>query len=1032
MEPIATFQGLATGINFRDVVSQIIEAESRPVLLMAQKRVQLDRRVAAWEEFRSRVSMLGTKADALASGARFDSYTASTTGAGDALSVSASSSAVPGSYAVDVLQLATHEKVGSGTYVDRTSALGLTGEFLIGGRAVSVTAEDSLNDVALAINLAKQGARGSNVSAAVVGSEQSGYRIVLTADRTGAAGVDLSDGSAGVLESLGFVDSTTSVKRLTSDGALSDGLSSSTADVATLLGLTAPPPTDTVMIGALAVAIDLSSDSLSDIATAINTAAAGAGSPISAQIVEDTAEDGSSVQRLDISGTTSFTDASGILETLGVVEAGRSAITQQVQGAAFTDGDGATVATGSTRLTDLWAGGASAGVQTGDTLTLSGTRGDGTTFTKTFTVGASSSYQDLVDALNDAGDGYGAGTRTATASIVDGRLAVTDDVSGYSQLSLSAVTNNEGGGSLDFGSFATVTAGRTREITAGRDAQLLVDGVFHTRSSNTVSDMLDGVTLTLSDVTDSTATVEISQDVDAIVGEISSFIRAFNSVSEFVVSQFTGAGADDANAKPPLSGENLLRSMRARMRDVLESTLPSTVSSFTRLAELGIEVNRNGTYDVDDGALREAVLSDPSGARRVFAEYGTSTGGSLRYLTGGSSAKGGSYDVNIATVATRAGVSSSGFGGTYVDDGTPDVMTLTEGTSGSIYEIELSNGMTLEDIVEALNAELSTATRRTLQAASPLHADALGTVADESTLLQDLHDAGGADLGVANGDVFTISGLGSDGTSFFREWSVTDISTQSLGDLRKEIAEALGTDVVVDVRNGVLTATAVSPGSESFALTVTSDNAGGGTFSFGSISATEEGRQASSVRAEAVGGELVLTHDEYGSEGSFTIAFAGGGTDGSASLGLAAGSYAGVDVEGTIGGVAGTGVGRLLTGAAGSDVDGIVVQYTGTAPGAAGSVTFSTGIASLMEAITDTLLDAGDGSIQGLIDRIDTQKGGIDSRIERFDARMDLRAANMIKRFTALEEAMAKAQNQLSWMQAQLGSLLPASSSNES
>jgi len=51
MEPVASFQGLASGIRFRDLVDQIIAAESRPVVLLEQKKVELDREVTAWTDF---------------------------------------------------------------------------------------------------------------------------------------------------------------------------------------------------------------------------------------------------------------------------------------------------------------------------------------------------------------------------------------------------------------------------------------------------------------------------------------------------------------------------------------------------------------------------------------------------------------------------------------------------------------------------------------------------------------------------------------------------------------------------------------------------------------------------------------------------------------------------------------------------------------------------------------------------------------------------------------------------------------------
>lgn len=1028
MEPIGTFQGLATGINFRDLVDQIIQAESRPVRLLEQRLSELDRKTTAWGDFESRVQTLSDRSADLSDGTLFDTFNTSVTGMASGedapLSASAGTSATPGTYSVKVLQTATHEKVASDTHADTSSALGLSGEFLVGGKAVSVTATDTLSDVAAAINQANTGTTPSGVSASVASAAGGGYRLILTADDTGAEGIALADGSAGVLRSLGFLDGTTSIKNATSDGAKSDSLLTGTTAVGTLLGLSSPPAAGAVTIGGFSVTIDLSADSLEDIASAINTAASGAGSAVTAQVASETDADGNTRKYLDISSTTSFTDTNGILETLGILESGRSAVQQVVQGAAFTDGDAVTVASGSTLLTDLWQGGASEAVSVGDTLTIAGTRGDGTTFTKTFTVGASSTYQDLVDALNSASDAFGSGSRTATASIDgSGRLVVTDDTGGDSRLALSIVANNEGGGTLDFGDFSTATTGRSREITAGVDAQLELDGVFLTSASNTVTDAVEGLTLTLTEASNTTVTVGVTRDVDAVVDGIESFIKAYNAAVEFVDSQFTGSGAQEGELKRPLSGDSVIRTMRGQLRAALEETISSVVTDVSGLSELGITLSREGTYDIDRGVLKAAVETDPGSVKRFFSVYGSGSTSTLEYVSSADATASGTYDIVVTTAPDVASATGVGFAGTYVDDATADTLTITDAGTGSVYQVSLTNGMTMTQIVDALNNEFQTATTRTLSGPDTLKADAVGTDAGTSTLLQDLHDDLGTNLGITDGDTFTISGTKDDGSSFLEEWVVTDVTTQTLGDLRTAIADAVGTDVNVAVVNGVLTATARAEGRKNFTLSVSSDNAGGGTFAMGAFDVTEAGRGKADITASDSGGQLALVHAEYGSAFGFDVSYTAGGADGTASLGLAAGSYRGVDIVGTIGGQSATGGGRILTGDADTGAEGLMVRYTGSGTGAVGSMTFSRGIASLMEVAAEVLLGTDGGSIQAVVDGIDTQEEGLNTRIDAMEERLDRRAAQLIERFTALEEAMAQAQQQMAWLQAQLGSM---------
>ena len=88
--------------------------------------------------------------------------------------------------------------------------------------------------------------------------------------------------------------------------------------------------------------------------------------------------------------------------------------------------------------------GQSLALGTGDTINIGGTRGDGSAVARTFTVGSSSTVQDLLNAINDSTSGFGATSRTATAALNGGQIAITDGTSGDSQLAMSlSVTRSQ-------------------------------------------------------------------------------------------------------------------------------------------------------------------------------------------------------------------------------------------------------------------------------------------------------------------------------------------------------------------------------------------------------------------------------------------------------------------------------------------------------------------------------------------------------------------------------------------------------------
>lgn len=1035
MDPIASFSGLASGIDWRKMVDQIIQVESRPISLYEGQIQDAEDEQSAWEAFQSKVGDLDSAVSGLADASAFAEFSTTVSGyssaTGAPVSASVDSTASAGAHQVKILQMATNEKLGSDVFSSRTEALGISGEFLVNGVAVQVDATDSVDDVVSAFNRANTGTGASGVTASVLTTGAEEYHIVLTSDDSGARGIDVADGSGGALLSLGFLDGSTEVKNTTSDGARSDGFVSSTGTLGTLLSLQDAPSPAAVTLAAgstneFTATLDLSTMSLSDVADEINTAAAAAGSSVTASVVTETDDAGTTSYRLDIDGTTSFTDANGILETLGILEGGRSDVTEVLQsGSAFTDGDGSTTATGSTVLTDLWLEGAATGVTAGDTFSLSGTRGDGSTFTKTYTVGVGDTLQDLVDALNSSIDGFGAGDRSASAAVAgDGSLTVTDGTAGGSQLALSIVANNEGGGTLDFGDFSVSQAGRAREIVAGLDAQLEVDGTFLTRSSNSVSDVVAGVTLKALAVSDTAVTVDVDRNVQAISGAIQELADTYNALSEWVSDQFSGAGAEEGVENKPLSGNSVLRQMRSNLSSAMRSQLTAAVGGdLTRLADVGIEIDRDGLFQVDSETLNNALATDMDSVIRLFGDFGTGSVNALDYVQASDETTPGTYDVEITQAAAQAAVTGSGFGGTYADDGTPDTLTVRDLGTSSNYSVALSDGMSLSEIVEALNSEFNSPEVHQVQASETMYSDAVGTEATDSTLLQDLYAADGSSFGVADGDVITLSGTRADGSSFLEELSVTDVTTQTLGDLRAAVESAVGSSEAVTWEEGNLTVTAQSTGRSALSLSISSNNAGGGSLSFGAVDTVTEGRSTVDITASDEGGELRLAHDDYGSSAGFEISYAAGGADGTASLGLTAGTHTGTDVAGTIGGRAATGSGRLLTGDEETDVEGLMIRYEGADTGSVGNITFSRGIASAVSVQTDLLMGSEAGSIEDVIEGMDPMVERLNDRIDALEDRLDRRREFLIRKFSAMEEAMSQAQQQSQWLSAQFSAL---------
>ena len=613
--------GLVSGVQWQDLVEQMAAADKARSVTPLQTRItDADKRKAAWTDLSGLIKKLQDAGDALRLGTAFTDFSASVSPSAQTnrtlLSTSATAAARPGSYRVEVVDLARAEKLSGAVVSDATAALGLAGSFSVAGQAVTIAATDSLEGVRDKINALNAGATATKVSASVLTSAAGQKRLVLSADAVGSAGTGLVDGSEGVLRDLGFADSR-------SRAVPSSGLA-----VAAALGVTSPPPSS-IRVGGRTISVDLTVDSISTIVAKIRAAGG------QAEVQKETVG-GVPSYRMSVGANVTASEDPDSAETLAMLgfAAGSQTSVQQVvaSGLAFQAADDSP-ATETTKLIDLKSGGTSLGVNVGDTLTFSGQRGDGSTVTTSFVVGGADTLATLLSKMNDATTGFGAGSRSATASIdPDGKLRLNDTTGGDSRLRLAMSVSPAAGGAPSslLGSFATETVGRARAMVTGSDAQVRVDGVLITRGSNTISDALDGVTLNLQQSEPgSEVDLTVTRSLDSAVTAVKNFAKAYNDIVTFEAGQQL--------AGQPLQYEGTLRRVLGSFTAALRTQVP-TAGVYDRGARAGFALTRSGSIEVDETVLRGAMGTNLSGIQALFGTAGI-----------------GNAMVNAAKSATRLG-----------------------------------------------------------------------------------------------------------------------------------------------------------------------------------------------------------------------------------------------------------------------------------------------------------------------------------------------------------------------------------------
>ncbi|GAA5181593.1 flagellar filament capping protein FliD [Niveibacterium umoris] len=215
------------------------------------------------------------------------------------------------------------------------------------------------------------------------------------------------------------------------------------------------------------------------------------------------------------------------------------------------------------------------------------------------------------DAINAAGLGVtatiindGSGTGTPYRLVVTSQNGGTGNqirMTGVAGLNYSAYAGTGGPGSKD---------ANVAQSVAAQDAQFSIDGVTMSRSGNSVTDAIDGVTLNLAKQTTGTpVTVTIAKDPNSVSTKINTFVKAYNDLNK-LLHDVTAYNATTKTAGD-LSGDYSVRSIQQQVRTAAINTVSGSAGGYSRLGDIGVSLQADGSLSVDSTKLT-AAISDPA------------------------------------------------------------------------------------------------------------------------------------------------------------------------------------------------------------------------------------------------------------------------------------------------------------------------------------------------------------------------------------------------------------------------------------
>ena len=175
------------------------------------------------------------------------------------------------------------------------------------------------------------------------------------------------------------------------------------------------------------------------------------------------------------------------------------------------------------------------------------------------------------------------------------------------------------------------------ELQPAQDAIFSVNSLALNSSSNDVTGVIEGVTLSLAKAppagsapgTTVDAEVVVERDVERIRTGAQDFVKAYNEAQRLIsdLSKYDPATKTAA----VLNSEGLLRSLQAGLRAIVGSAMaPASGTDYTRLSDVGIEAQSDGTLALNASKFDAAVKADAGKVERLFT-HATGTGNQLGF-----------------------------------------------------------------------------------------------------------------------------------------------------------------------------------------------------------------------------------------------------------------------------------------------------------------------------------------------------------------------------------------------------------------
>ena len=289
----------------------------------------------------------------------------------------------------------------------------------------------------------------------------------------------------------------------------------------------------------------------------------------------------------------------------------------------------------------------------------------------------------LRDAINAASDDISATIlKTGSSSYA---LVVKSREGAAHAMRISATEDT---GAAGLANFAYTSVDNNVQTVAAADASLELDGTTVTRETNEITDLLDGMKLTLKSTTSTASLVTANYDTATASAAMTQILDGINVLSGILKEM--GQRGSNGNEGGPLAGDPLIRSLQRQLASYTTTAIPGFQDKPVYLTDFGAKTERDGTITLDSAAFKKAFEADPESFAAITNSQIVSSSGLVTTSVIGGPPKAGVYSFDIA------------------DDGSATINKEAMSLSGSTYSINTGDaaGLRLTKIGNGADASI--------------------------------------------------------------------------------------------------------------------------------------------------------------------------------------------------------------------------------------------------------------------------------------------------------------------------------------